>query len=50
MFCFPTSDQVMVPQRIVSFKCRVMHVRASAYVCIINDKTNGKFPEEHHVV
>ena len=26
-----------------------MHVHPHAYVCIINEKTKGKFPGEHHV-
>ena len=32
------------------FKFRLMHVHPRAYVCIIHEKTKGKFPEEHHVV
>ena len=47
---FSLSDHVMVPQRTVSFKCRLMHVHPRAYVCIINEKTKGKFPGEYHVV
>ena len=48
----------MVPQRTVFFfvclfvflfKFRLMHVHPRAYVCIINEKTKGKFPGEHHV-
>ena len=42
MFCFPISDQVMVPQRTVSFNvvfCTCTHVYMYAYI-----------PEEHHVV
>ena len=27
----------------------LMHVHPHAYVCIINEKTKGKFPGEHHV-
>ena len=27
-----------------------MHVHSRAYVCIINEKTKGKFPGELHVV
>ena len=56
-FCFPISGHVMVPQRTVFFVClfvflfkfRLMHVHPRAYVCIINEKTKGKFPGEHHV-
>ena len=40
---------VLVPQRTVSFKCRLIHVHPRAHVCIINEKTKGKFPGEHHV-
>ena len=29
----------MVPQRTVSFKCRLKHVHPRAYACIINEKT-----------
>ena len=43
MFCFPIPDDVIVPQRIVSFICRLMHVHPCAYVCIINEKTKGNF-------
>ena len=50
LFCFPISDNVMVPQRTVSFKCRLMHVHPHAFVCIINEKTKGKVPGEHQVV
>ena len=51
MFCFPISDDVIVPQRIVSFNCRLMHVHPCAYVCIINEKTKGNFPAgEHYAV
>ena len=42
MFCFPISDQVMVPQRTVSFNvvfCTCTDVYMYAYI-----------PEEHHVV
>ena len=41
-FCFPISVYEMVPQRTVSFKCRPIHPRA--HVCIIYEKTKGKFP------
>ena len=34
----------MVPQRIVFVKLRLMQVHPVAYVCIINEKTKGKFP------
>ena len=44
MFCFPISDHVMVSQRTVSFKCRHMHVRPRAYVCVISEKTKRKIP------
>ena len=27
-----------------------MRVHPCAHVCIFNEKTKGKFPEEHHVV
>ena len=30
MFCFPISDHVMLLEGIVSFKCRLMHVRMCA--------------------
>ena len=50
MFCFPISDNVLVPQRTVSFKCRLMHMHPHAFVCTINEKTKGKFPGEHRVV
>ena len=50
MFCFSITDHVMVPQRTVSFKCRLIHLYPRACVCIINEKTKGKFPGEHHVV
>ena len=40
MFCFPISDQVMVPQRTVSFKCRPMHMHPYACVCVISKKAN----------
>ena len=51
MFCFPIPDDVIVPQRIVSFICRLMHVHPCAYVCIINEKTKGNFHVgEHYVV
>ena len=32
------------------FKFRLMHVHPCACVCIINEKTKGKFPGEHYVV
>ena len=35
LFCFPISDNMMVPQRTFSFKCCLMHVNPRAYVCII---------------
>ena len=35
MLCFPITDRVMVPQRIVSFKCRPMQVHPCAFVCMI---------------
>ena len=47
---FSLSDHVMVPQRTVSFKCRLMHVHPRVYACIINETTKGKFPGEYHVV
>ena len=50
MFCFPISGRVMVPQRTVSFYCRLMYVHPRAYVCLINEKTKGKFLGEHLVV
>ena len=50
MFCFPITDHVTVPQRTISFKCRLIHVYPHAYVCIINEETQGKFPREHRVV
>ena len=40
MFCFPISDQVMVPQRTVSFKCRPIHMHPCTCVCIICQKAN----------
>ena len=43
-FFFSLPDHVMVPQRTVSFKCRLMHMHPRAYACIINEKTKGKFP------
>ena len=46
---FSLADHVMVPQRTVSFKCRLMHMHPRAYVCIINEKTKDKFPRENHV-
>ena len=48
-FFFSLPDHVMVPQRTVSFKCRLMHMYSRAYACIINEKTKGKFPGEYHV-
>ena len=48
-FCFPISDHVMVLQRTVFFfKFRLMHVHPRVYVCIIHEKTKGKFSGEHH--
>ena len=39
---FSLADHVMmVPQRTVSFKCRLMHVYPRVYACIINEKTKG---------
>ena len=40
----------MVPQRTVYLQFRPMNVHAPAYVCIIYEKTNGKFHGERHVV
>ena len=54
LFClnvlFPISDHLMVPQRTVSFKCGLMHAYPRASVCIIYEKTKGKFPGEHRVI
>ena len=50
LFCFPFSDHLMVPHRTVSFKCYPMHLHSRGYVCIIYEKTKGKFPGEYHVV
>ena len=41
---FSLSDHVMVPQRTVSFRCRLMHVHSSACACIINEKDKKKIP------
>ena len=41
---FSHSDHVMVPDRTVFFKFRLIKVHPRAYVCIINEKTKGKFP------
>ena len=43
-FLFSLSDHVMVPQRTVSFRCRLMHVHSSACACIINEKDKKKIP------
>ena len=32
MFCFAISDHVMLLERIVSFKCRLMHVQMCVYL------------------
>ena len=37
LFCFPISDNIMVPQRTFSFKCCLTHVHPRAYVCIITE-------------
>ena len=50
MFCFPISDNVMVPHRTVPLKCHPMHLHPRIYLCIIYEKTKAKFPGEHHVV
>ena len=42
MFCFHISDHVMLPEGIVSFKCRLMHVHAD--VRITNEKNKRKIP------
>ena len=44
MFRFPISDFVMILQRTVSFKFRLMHMDPRAY-----EKTKGKLPGEHRV-
>ena len=49
MFCFPFSDQMMVLQRTVSFKIMLsygmcIHIHKNN-VCIIYEKTKGKFPD-----
>ena len=36
LFCFPISDNIMMPQRTFSFKCCFMHVNPRAYVCLEN--------------
>ena len=40
----------LYPRELFFFKCRLIHAHPCAYVCIINEKTKGKFPGEHHVV
>ena len=47
---FSLSDHVMSTPESCSIKCRLMHVHSRAYVCIISEKTKGKFPGELHVV
>ena len=37
LFCFPISDNIMMPQTTFSFKCCLMHVNPRAYVCIITE-------------
>ena len=48
--CFPIWDYMMLPQRTVSFKFCPMQAHPRAYVCIIYEKTKGKFPRENQVV
>ena len=43
-FLFSLSDHVMVPQRTVSSRCRLLHVHSSACACIINEKDKKKIP------
>ena len=48
MFCLPISDQVMVPQRTVSFN--VVFCTCTDMSGCMHNYIKDKFPEEHHVV
>ena len=41
---FSLSDHVMVPQKTVSFKCRLMHVHPNACARIINEENKRQIP------
>ena len=45
--CIVFPDHMIVPQRTVSFKMSSYVVHRCAYVCIINERTKGKFRGEH---
>ena len=49
MFYFPILDQVMVPQRTVSFNVVWSFAREPTCICM-HHYIKNKFPEEHHVV
>ena len=42
---FPISDNLMVPQRTVSFKCHLIHAYPRASVCIIYERQKVNSPE-----